>query len=255
MGRPVARWLRRSALRTDSPALLVPGSCGATRFARCARFAQTQRRKSDVRSALRAPTPGLRCSAPQKARNRAPHRLRSGPGRSAGQMHRPFPPFAGLPPLAAMAPTLVIDAKTAVVPTNADRLPHVVRDYGNTAYTSCDFAFARRDLGCARRHVACKGAGRGDQGSSAQRMGARAGPMAALCAAPSSAASGSAREARFVHLTCGAVSERSSRSERSELRRTTPTRAAQGSRCAAPTAAVSATIGPARAPMRCAELP
>ena len=137
MGRPVARWLRRSALRTDSPALLVPGSCGATRFARCARFAQTQRRKSDVRSALRAPTPGLRCSAPQKARNRAPHRLRSGPGRSAGQMHRPFPPFAGLPPLAAMAPTLVIDAKTAVVPANADRLPHVVSTHDNTAYTSC----------------------------------------------------------------------------------------------------------------------
>jgi len=60
-----------------------------------------------------------------------------------------------------------------------------------------------------------------------------------MSAAPSSAAPGSAREARFVLLTCGAVSERSERSERSELRRTTPGRAAQGSRCAAPTAAVS----------------
>ena len=50
----------------------------------------------------------------------------------------------------------------------------------------------------------------------------------AISAAPSSAVSGSAREARFVLLTCGAVSERSERSERSELRRTTPRRAAQG---------------------------
>jgi len=61
------RWLRRSVLRTDFPALLTPGSCGATHFARCARFVQTQRRKPEVRSALRAPTPGLRCSAPQTA--------------------------------------------------------------------------------------------------------------------------------------------------------------------------------------------
>ncbi len=62
---PVRRWLQRSVLRTDSPALLASGSCGATRCARCASSAQTGRRKSEVRSALRAPTPRLRCSAPQ----------------------------------------------------------------------------------------------------------------------------------------------------------------------------------------------
>ncbi|MCD6734183.1 MAG: hypothetical protein LT103_11380, partial [Burkholderiaceae bacterium] len=54
-------------LRTDSPPLLASGSCGATRCARFASSAQTRRRKSEVRSALRAPTPRLRCSAPQKA--------------------------------------------------------------------------------------------------------------------------------------------------------------------------------------------
>ena len=59
-------------------------------------------------------------------------------------------------------------------------------------------------------------------------------------AAPSSAVSGSARVARFVHHSCGALFERSERSERSELRRTTPRRAAQGSRCEAPTVAAGA---------------
>src|SRR5690606_24677599 len=65
------RQRRRSVLRTDYPVLLASGSCGATHFARCARFVQTWRRKSDVRSALRAPTPRLRCSAPQRAIRRA----------------------------------------------------------------------------------------------------------------------------------------------------------------------------------------
>src|SRR5690606_3617449 len=51
---------------------------------------------------------------------------------------------------------------------------------------------------------------------------------AAVSAAPSSAASGSAREARFVLLTCGALFERSSRSERSELRRTSPRSSSAG---------------------------
>ena len=49
------------------PALLASGSCGATRCARCASSARTGRRKSEVRSALRAPPPRLRCSAPPKS--------------------------------------------------------------------------------------------------------------------------------------------------------------------------------------------
>ena len=61
------RWLQRSVLRTDYPVLLASGSRGETRCASCARFAQTSRRESEVRSALRAPTPRLRCSAPQTA--------------------------------------------------------------------------------------------------------------------------------------------------------------------------------------------
>ncbi len=85
---PSGRWRRRSVLRTDFPARLASGSCGATRFARCARFAQTQRRKSEVRSALRAPTPRLRCSAPPKSPREA--RRACGPG--------PERPGAGAPP-------------------------------------------------------------------------------------------------------------------------------------------------------------
>ena len=57
-------WARWSARWADCPALLVPGWCGATRCAPAGRSAQTGRRKSEVRSALRAPSPSLRCSAP-----------------------------------------------------------------------------------------------------------------------------------------------------------------------------------------------
>ncbi len=92
-----------------------------------------------------------------------------------------------------------------------------------------------------------RGAMRGGQCASGMRGGRRR-AIGAMSAAPSSAASGSAREARSVLLTCGAVFERSSRSERSELRRTTPRRAAQGSRCEAPTAAVIAPIARRRPP-------
>ena len=66
-----------------SLALLDSGSCGATRCARFASSAQTRRRKSEVRSALRAPTPRRRCSAPPKS-PRAPERARpANAGRSA----------------------------------------------------------------------------------------------------------------------------------------------------------------------------
>jgi len=100
----------------------------------------------------------------------------------------------------------------------------------------------------ARSRRAAAGSGRAAQSAAARHGAAGVGGAAAmrgvaaagtLSAAPSSAASGSAREARLVLLTCGGVSERSEHSERSEFRRTTPARAAQGSRCEAPTAAVS----------------
>jgi len=115
-----------------------------------------------------------------------------------------------------MAVQLVFDPKTPALLTGANQQPNIASNHDDAACTRGDFARARR-------LAACKGVGRGDRGCSAPRRGARPSPMAALSAAPSSAASGSAREARIVLLTCGALSERSSRSERSELRRTTPT--------------------------------
>ncbi len=62
----------------------------------------------------------------------------------------------------------------------------------------------------------------------------------ARSAAPSSAALGWARAARFVPLTHGALSERSAHSARSELRRASPRRAAQGNRPEGPVAATRA---------------
>jgi len=69
--RPHLRWEGSWREGWRRPYHLASGSCGATHFARCARFVQTVRRKSDVRSALRAPTPRLRCSAPQTSRRLA----------------------------------------------------------------------------------------------------------------------------------------------------------------------------------------
>jgi len=105
------RWRRRSALRTDSPPLLAPGSCGATRCARCASSAQTGRRKSEVRSALRAPTPRLRCSAPPKS------------PRLAQRARRPWPerPGAGAPPnpfASGAAPRPATDGRSGSVSGN-----------------------------------------------------------------------------------------------------------------------------------------
>ena len=86
----MGRWPRQSVLRTDSPVLLAPGSCGATRCARFASSAQTGRRKSEVRSALRAPPPRLRCSVPQTpahwAPRRLPHCLARGPARLCARL-------------------------------------------------------------------------------------------------------------------------------------------------------------------------
>ncbi len=89
--RAVGRQLRRSVLRTDFPALLAPGSRGVTRCARYARSAQTDA-ASRKRSALRAPTPTLRCSAPQKPPHRAKRPLRRAPRWRLRQGTRPTPP-------------------------------------------------------------------------------------------------------------------------------------------------------------------
>ena len=114
------RWRQRSVLRTDSPALLASGSCGATHFARCARFVQTRRRKSDVRSALRAPTPTLRCSAPPES-PRLPARTRpvrpGRPGARAPGACGALGPHC-VPPTAALAASVVTGSKTGLLSTN-----------------------------------------------------------------------------------------------------------------------------------------
>ncbi len=80
------------------PSLLASGSCGRTRCASFARSAQTCGRKSDKRSALRAPTPRLRGSAPQKSPHAEQPRPRAlglgtplGPIRRHASGRRPAP--------------------------------------------------------------------------------------------------------------------------------------------------------------------
>jgi hypothetical protein len=78
--------------RRCAPTLLrcsTSGSCGATRYARCASSAQTGRRKSEVRSALRAPTPRLRCSAPPTSPRPPEGARRAYGGRGACPASRP----------------------------------------------------------------------------------------------------------------------------------------------------------------------
>jgi hypothetical protein len=64
----------------------------------------------------------------------------------------------------------------------------------------------------------------------------------AVCGAEQRSLEGGARSA-LRELTCRILSERSERSERSELCGTPSRRAAQGSRCAAPTATVGDAAG------------
>ncbi len=147
------------------------GSCGATHFARCARFVQTQRRKSEVRSALRAPTPRLRCSAPPKSpavpRGPPPHATARRPATRAAS------PDAGPPPLAAQEAWVAFASKTGLLSTN-------------TTTVSAKARAVRR--------------GR------------------ALCAAEKRSGTGGARSAHRPSFS-RRLSERSSRSERSEFRR------------------------------------
>jgi len=73
------------------------------------------RRESDVRSALRAPTPRLRCSAP-------PTSPRRDPVCPARGLPAPEP---DLPPKTAHATSMVLGAHTGPLPTNVARLPTV----------------------------------------------------------------------------------------------------------------------------------
>src|SRR5690606_28106202 len=167
---------------------------GETRCARLRELRSDNRRENDGRRALRAPPALLRFSAAHKAR---PRRTGRAPGRAFG------------PDLTrALAITVAAFARNDLV----------------IALGATDACFAAGGSGSAAGHAPRGALRRAPTGRHGGRQGARGAPSAA----PSSAASGSARAARFVLLTCGALFERSSRSERSELRRTTPRRAAQG---------------------------
>ncbi len=165
------RRLRRSVLRTDSPPLLATGSCGATRCARCASSAQTGRRKSEVRSALRAPTPRLRCSAPQTSAHcgHGPPSARALPCRTASRRDSAGP----LPPCRSAS----------------------VGDLRRTGRASTSSATATPP-------------------AKARAIGRRC----ALCAAEKRSSTGGARSAHRPSFS-RRLSERSSRSERSEFRR------------------------------------
>ena len=88
-GTQAGRRRQRSVLRTDFPVLLAPGSCGATHCARCARFVQTVRRKSDVTKRAARADPGTAllgaadiappCSAPPSQRLPLEQRQRCSP--------------------------------------------------------------------------------------------------------------------------------------------------------------------------------
>ena len=156
-GTQAGRRRQRSVLRTDFPVLLAPGSCGATHCARCARFVQTVRRKSDVRSALRARPRD--CTA-RRRRQRAA-----------------WPRSAHAAPAARASSVVFVTHASAI--SNAATI-------GNVATTAC-----RR----AHRDDAGKGAGR-----------------------PRVARLVRSREAHRSSFS-RRLSERSSRSERSEFRR------------------------------------
>ncbi len=167
----VRRWLQRSVLRTGSPPLLASGSCGATRCARFASSAQTGRRKSEVRSALRAPTPRLRCSAPQTSAHcgHGPPSARALPCRTASRRDSAGP----LPPCRSAS----------------------VGDLRRTGRASTSSATATPP-------------------AKARAIGRRC----ALCAAEKRSSTGGARSAHRPSFS-RRLSERSSRSERSEFRR------------------------------------
>jgi len=76
--------------------------------------------------------------------------LSAGPPRCAA-------PCRATPPLAVTKMQPVFAPTTNVLCANADQLPHIVSTHKDAAEPGCD-------SGCARRHVACKGAGRGSGG-------------------------------------------------------------------------------------------
>ena len=95
------------------------------------------RRESEARSALRAPTPRLRCSAPQTSPRAAPCLAAAG-----------APPGLGPGPLrpAAQAASMVIEPKTATLAANTATLPATARA-------------ARRRRACAQPRSAAVPAG------------------------------------------------------------------------------------------------
>ena len=221
--------LRGGALRCSQHRLARRNSLRSLRELR-----SNNRRENDGRCALRAPPVLLRFSAAHMAR---PRPTAQAPGRPLGRRKRGAGAWAR-----AFAISVAVFARNGPV----------------FARNATEVAFAAGGSGPQPgRAWPGQPPGGGAPGGQAPRRalpgaetrrgrgwrrvpGARGPPSAA----PSSAVSGSAREARFVLLTCGALFERSSRSERSELRRTTPRRAAEGSRCEAPTAAVSGPRAP-----------
>ena len=126
--RPHLRWEGSWREGWRRPYHLASGSCGATHFARCARFVQTVRRKSDVRSALRA-RPPLRARPRDCAARRRRQRVA-------------WPRSAHAAPAARASSVVFVTHASAIANTAA---------IGNVATTAC-----RR----AHRDDAGKGAGR-----------------------------------------------------------------------------------------------